>query len=146
MTVQRANKTHLDLLVPLFNAYRVYYKQPSNLDKAREFLSERIENEDSVIFIALDDDGAALGFTQLYPIFSSVSAQHIYVLNDIYVDSSRRGLGTGAALLNKAKEYATEKGAKRIELETDIGNPAQRLYERMGWVKDTKFYHFYWDV
>lgn len=100
----------------LFNAYRVFYKQESDLALENSFITQRLTNKDSVIFCAYDDNGIALGFTQLYPTFSSVSARASWVLNDLYVSSSARRLGAGKKLMEMAKLFAIEKNAKEIAL------------------------------
>jgi len=97
-----------------------------------------------VIFIALDEEGKGLGFTQLYPSFSSVSMQRVYILNDLFVSQSARGKGIGEALLQRAKEFAIETSSKGLTLETAIDNPAQHLYERLDWKKDTEVFHYTW--
>ncbi len=141
--ILQATSTHLEALTALFDAYRVFYKAKSDIDSAAAFLSKRLTNGDSAIFIAFID-GQAVGFTQIYPMFSSVSMQKLYVLNDLYVDSSHRGKGIGQALLNKGKEYTVANLGKSLILETDNDNPAQHLYERLGWQKDLKHLHYSW--
>ena len=92
-TVQRATIADLDALVPLFDGYRVFYAQPSDPALARRFLDERLRRDESVILIARDDgdeSGAALGFTQLYPMFSSVRAARTWILNDLFVAPAAR--------------------------------------------------------
>ena len=140
----RANKTHLSELVQLFDAYRIFYKETSDLSGAERFLSDRFEYEDSVIFVAIDEEDSLVGFTQLYPVFSSVSMQRLYILNDLYVSNKVRGRGIGNSLLDKAKEFVSSVGAKGMTLETAIDNPAQHLYERNGWKKDEAFFHYSW--
>ncbi len=146
MKIIKASKSNLDQIVPLFDGYRVFYKQPTDLERARTFLSERFEKEDSVIFMAISDDGEGMGFTQLYPSFSSVSTQGTYILNDLFVSAEHRKKGVGEALMERAKKFAKEKGAKGITLETDSNNPAQNLYERLGWKKDIRVFHFTWEI
>lgn len=141
----RAEKSHLSELIPLFEGYRVFYKQVSNPDGAKQFLTERMDNRESIIFIAYEDN-IATGFTQLYPCFSSVSMQRLFILNDLYVEKSSRAKGIGEALLNRAKEYAIAKGAKGLALETGKDNPAQKLYERLDWKLETKYLNYFWSV
>jgi GNAT superfamily N-acetyltransferase len=139
-TIRQATVADLDLLVPLFDAYRQFYRQPSDSDRARAFLLERFEHNQSVIFLAFEDD-VAVGFTQLYPSFSSASMARIFVLNDLFVARDARARGTGAALLHAAAEYGRRVGAVRLALSTEVSNTtAQPLYERMGWKRDTAFY------
>lgn len=144
MIITKATVEHLAELVKLFDAYRVFYDQKSDLLKAEKFLTERLENNDSLIYIALDDDGNGLGFTQLYPTFSSVSMQRFYILNDLFVIPEMRGKGIGESLLKTAQEFAKSSNYKGLALETAIDNPAQKLYERLGWERTTDFYHYFW--
>ncbi len=144
MTIINATSEHLDMLIPLFDGYRIFYKQASEPDKIREFLARRFEMNDTIFYLALDEEGEALGFTQLFPSFSSVSMQRLYILNDLYVAAKHRGKGVGEALLNRAKERAIRDGAKGLTLETGIDNPAQHLYERLDWKKDVDVFHYTW--
>lgn len=141
--IETATVNALDQITPLFDQYRVFYKQKSNLKAARSFLENRILNNESILFIAYLND-KAVGFTQLYPIFSSVSMQRSFVLNDLYVDSAYRKKKIGEALLNKAKQYCKAKSAKGLTLETSVENPAQKLYEKLGWIKDVDCFHYFW--
>jgi ribosomal protein S18 acetylase RimI-like enzyme len=145
--IKTAELTDLTEVSKLFDAYRVFYKQQSDIKLAQEFLKQRMENSESVIFYAIDESGKYLGFTQLYPIFSSVSAQRTWLLNDLYVDAKARGLGVGTKLLNRAKDYAKETGAKGVALETEISNTgAQKLYEHLNYEKDVEHFHYFLSV
>ncbi len=146
MKVIRATPDHLSQLSQLFDLYRVFYQQPSNLDAAKNFLKDRFLNSDSVIFIAIASDGTGLGFTQLYPSFSSVSMMSTYILNDLFVTSEARKKGVGEALMEKAKHFAISQGGKGLTLETAIDNPAQKLYLRLGFKKDSDVNHYTWEV
>ncbi|HEX6062114.1 MAG TPA: GNAT family N-acetyltransferase [Candidatus Limnocylindria bacterium] len=139
----RAELDDLDTLVPLFDAYRRFYGQPSDLTGARTFLADRFKRGESVIFLAVVD-GAIVGFTQLYPSFSSVSMKRLWVLNDLFVTADARKSGAGRALLERAERWAAETGAKGLTLSTQITNlGAQRLYEACGWTKDDEFLHYH---
>tara|TARA_R110002072_G_scaffold149458_1_gene297326 strand:- start:25311 stop:25778 length:468 start_codon:yes stop_codon:yes gene_type:complete len=146
MTIVLATTNNLENLSVLFNRYRVFYKQPSDIERAKQFLSERLLRKDSIIFMALSDAGEAMGFTQLYPSFSSVSTQRTYILNDLYVSEVHRNKGIGEALMERAKQFAISEGAKGITLETEVNNPAQHLYERLGWKKDDDKFHYTWEI
>jgi len=143
MTVRRATVDDVELVAPLFDAYRQFYRTPSDLNLARTFIRARLEKGESVIFIAVLANGTATGFTQLYPTFSSVSAAPILTLNDLFVGESARRLGVGKALLRAAAEYGRANGAVRLSLRTEVNNTtAQRLYETEGWKLETKFYSY----
>ena len=145
MEVIRATIENLDQVAPLFNGYRIFYKQPSDLEAARKFLTARFNKKDSEIFLALDDQGNGLGFTQLYPSFSSVKMQRVYILNDLFVAEKARGQGVGEAIMERAKQFARDEKCRGLTLETESDNPARKLYERLGWKEDT-FPHYTWEI
>jgi ribosomal protein S18 acetylase RimI-like enzyme len=136
-TVRRAVLDDLDQLVPLFDAYRQFYGQQSDIIAARQFLNDRLVRNESVVLIAEDGASRAVGFVQLYPTFSSILAAPMYVLSDLFVISIVRRRGVGTRLLVSAAESARMAGAVRLELATAITNiSAQRLYVALGWQKD----------
>lgn len=138
--IRQATVHDLDALVPLFDGYRQFYLQPSDLLRARTFLSERFAHHESLIFIACDAQGNGLGFTQLYPLFSSVRAARIYLLNDLFVASNARRRGVASALLTASADHARALGAASLSLSTAMDNtPAQALYESLGWRRDQGF-------
>jgi GNAT superfamily N-acetyltransferase len=132
-----------EVLAALFDGYRMFYGQPSDLARAAGFLRERIERGESSVLIALADDGAGLGFTQLYPLFSSVRAARIEILNDLFVAPGARGQGVGRALLRAAEGSARARGAVRLVLSTALDNhAAQALYAAAGWTRDDAFVEY----
>ncbi len=142
--VRRASLADLELIAPLFDAYRQFYDQMPDQALARAFLRERLERDQSVILLALRSDETAVGFTQLYPSFSSASARPIYILNDLFVDPAARRRGVGQRLLEAAGEFGRSEGAARLTLSTAQTNTtAQSLYEARGWRRDEVFltYH-----
>jgi ribosomal protein S18 acetylase RimI-like enzyme len=142
-TTRQAVFADLDALAPLFDAYRQFYGQTSDVKAARHFLQARFEAGQSVLFIA-EREGLALGFTQLFPSFSSVSMARVFVLDDLYVAEAARRQGVGEALLDMAAAYARALGAVRLSLSTAIDNlPAQALYEREGWARDQRFFAYH---
>jgi GNAT superfamily N-acetyltransferase len=140
---QITDLTYLKEVAIVFDLYRQFYKQPCNILLAERFLRERILGRESVIFAAFDGD-AIVGFTQLYPSFSSVSAQRSWVLNDLFVRESHRKYGIAAQIMNHAKDFAVQTHTKGLALETAEDNPAQHLYERLGWEKEAGFLHYFW--
>ena len=98
----------------MFDKYRVFYQQDSDLDLACSFLTTRLEKAESIIFVAETDQQQVLGLTQLFSRFSSVSAQRTWVLNDLYVLPENQGLGIGTHLLNQARKHATHTEAKGL--------------------------------
>ncbi|HEY0503987.1 MAG TPA: GNAT family N-acetyltransferase [Lysobacter sp.] len=142
LAIQRVTLANLDAVVPLFDAYRQFYEQPSDLPRARGWLEERLRREDAVILLATDD-GRAVGFTQLYPMFSSVRTGRLWILNDLYVAADARRSGAGRALLAAAEDFARDDGAVGITLETTSDNATARaLYRAAGWDEaQTQWYY-----
>lgn len=142
MKVFLANIKHLEALAVLFDQYRVFYDQPSDIDKARLFLQKRFDDRDSVIFAASSHD-LIVGFTQLYPSFSSVSMKRVWILNDLFVAPLHRNQGVALSLMAIAKQYAQDTEAIRISLSTQKTNhAAQALYASLGYERDEVFHHY----
>jgi ribosomal protein S18 acetylase RimI-like enzyme len=159
MEIIRANLEHLEHLVPLVDAYRQFYKQPPNPEAVRAYVKERLEHDDCVVFMAYRSDinhplsrivrgvrvegDTALGFTLLYPHWSTVALGHVWLLNDLFTTPQARRKGVGWALLEAAADFARADGAKRIWLRTAVDNyTAQALYEKFGMVRDVQFYRY----
>ena len=128
-------------MAPLFDAYRVFYGRPSDLKLAERFLLDRLGADESVIFgCRRCSTGLLVGFTQLYPSFSSASAGRIWILNDLFVTPDARRLGVGRVLIQAAHDHARETRALRVVLSTAHANQAaQALYESLGYVQDAEF-------
>lgn len=142
-----ATEADLQLVAPLFDAYRQFYGQAPDLALARRFLFDRLKRDESVVFAAFEHSGLcerALGFVQLYPSFSSVAAQRIWVLNDLFVIPSARRGGVGRRLMEQARAHALETGATRLVLETAAENRAAKsLYEALGYTCLNEASRFY---
>ncbi|ABA75299.1 GNAT family N-acetyltransferase [Pseudomonas fluorescens] len=149
MTLQalRATTIHLEAVAKLFDAYRGFYGQSSNLEQSRAFIAERMAGNESAIFLVEDESGEALGFVQLYPTFSSIDAHRTWLLSDLFTTPAARNRGVGRRLMNTARDFAVETGAKGLVLETATDNfTAQGLYESLGWVRDTGYYTYTLDL
>ncbi|WP_394237052.1 GNAT family N-acetyltransferase [Niallia oryzisoli] len=142
MEIYQATLEDVEGVSYLFDLYRVFYQQSSDVEGAKTYIKNRLESKESVIFIVKSKE-EYVGFTQLYPTFSSISMKRAWILNDLYVKGNARKQGIGEMLLHKAKEYAIETGAKSIALSTAPDNySAQRLYEKSGYVQDLQFLHY----
>ncbi|WP_085746003.1 GNAT family N-acetyltransferase [Pseudomonas sp. R45(2017)] len=149
MTLQalRATTIHLEAVAKLFDAYRGFYGQSSNLEQSRAFIAERMAGNESAIFLVEDESGEALGFVQLYPTFSSIDAHRTWLLSDLFTTPAARGRGVGRLLMNTARDFSIETGAKGLVLETATDNfTAQGLYESLGWIRDTGYYTYLLDL
>ncbi len=143
MEIVKAKPEHVSEVSRLFDLYRQFYECEPDLALATRFISERIEREESDIFVAVEGDTAG-GFVQLYPSFCSVDAVKIYILYDLYVDAGSRKLGIGEKLMNAATEWARNNGAARLDLLTENNNLAgQHLYEKLGYEKTNADFYAY---
>ena len=151
--IRIAHLDDLEQLAELFNAYREFYEEASDIGLARRFLQDRLSKKDSVIFVAESAAAATadnknqtqklIGFCQLYPTFCSVIAAPICVLYDLFVDANIRKAGAGKALMLAAHDYAANNDYARLDLTTAKTNlKAQSLYESLGWVRDDIFYTY----
>ena len=145
--VEHAATGNINELAVLFDQYRVFYQKATDVSAAAKFLTERIDANESVIYVAFDDRNVMTGFTQLYPLFSSTRMKRLWLLNDLFVDSNHRGKGISIALIERAKEHARQTGACGLMLETaktnEIGN---NLYPHAGFTLDKDHNYYSWDV
>jgi ribosomal protein S18 acetylase RimI-like enzyme len=142
-TIRQATPTDTTAIAPLFDAYRQFYGKPGDLELATRFIRERLANGESAVFLAEDEEGKAVGFVQLYPTFSSVSAARVFVLNDLFIAPEARRGSVARRLMDAAAGYARAQGAIRLSLSTGQTNSAaQSLYESEGWVRDETYYHY----
>ncbi|MCY7361059.1 MAG: GNAT family N-acetyltransferase [Ignavibacteria bacterium] len=151
MNIIKANIDCIEIAANLFDLYRQFYKQKSDVNSAKEFLTERITSNESVIYLALDEadeteetKNSGMGFVQLYPSFSSVSMKKMWILNDLFVHENYRRQGVAEALIEKSKQLAIETKAKGLVLETHNSNfDAQKLYNKTGFELYDEYFTFY---
>ena len=142
--IRRAESPDLEALVPLFDAYRAFFTGKP-MSGSREFLTERLRLQDSVVLMAFVDERPA-GFLQLYPLFSSWYATRIWFLSDLYVAEPFRNAGTGRQLVQAAQEFARDGGSRSIMVEIPHREPhLVRFYESLDFNRDRDFnlYRFY---
>lgn len=143
LIIRQADIRDVPDLTIMLDEYRRFYGCPEGVLAARQFLTERIQANESVVFVALEA-AKAVGFCQLYPSFSTVSLAKTFLLNDMFVVEAARTKGVATKLLDRVKAYAMEVGAVRITLSTQRSNEtAQRLYHAAGWQMDSTFFTFH---
>jgi ribosomal protein S18 acetylase RimI-like enzyme len=147
MKILRAEPKHVPEIARMFDLYRQFYDCDPDINTATQFINDRVLNNESVIFVAETINGFC-GFVQLYPSFCSVDAAKIFILYDLFVDSSARNNGVGALLMNQATGFARENGAVRLDLSTGVNNkPGQHLYEKLGYKRVLEdFYDYSLDI
>ncbi len=144
MQIARAEEAHIPGVARLFDLYRQFYDCDPDLALATRYISDRLKNQESTIFCAIDDADEVIGFVQLYPSFCSVDAIKIFILYDLYVAADIRNAGVGAALMNEATRFAKSEGAGRIDLLTGKDNHSgQHLYEKLGYKKVNEDFYAY---
>src|SRR5262245_58112387 len=146
IAIRRAAAPDVDHVAPLFDAYRQFYQQASDLDLARRYLADRLAADESVILVAETAGTGApepCGFTQLYPLFSSIACRPVWILSDLFVSRPFRRSGVGRQLMEAAHTFARQTGAAAVELDTAHTNTtAQALYESLGYRRDLEFRHY----
>ncbi len=146
VSIRKAGLRELEGLAVLFDAYRRFYGEASDVAAARRFLRRRLKGGESTVFLAYAGD-TLLGFTQLYPTFSSTRLKRLWILNDLFVVPAGRRRGVAAALIARARLLAADTGAEGLCLETAKTNrPAQRLYEKLGWKREREFYRYNYEL
>ncbi|HAI76835.1 MAG TPA: GNAT family N-acetyltransferase [Microscillaceae bacterium] len=145
--IREAQEQDLPALSHLFNAYRMFYQKPDEVEACRAFLEERLTQNESVIWVAEDPHHGLVGFVQLYPSFSSTRLRRIWVLNDLFVKPAFRGQNISKQLIGACKNLCIATNACGLVLETAIDNQiGNQLYPSDGFVLDTAFHHYYWNV
>jgi ribosomal protein S18 acetylase RimI-like enzyme len=143
VNIVRVGSNHIAEVGRLFDLYRQFYDCEADLALATQYIADRIDNNESIIFAA-EESTALSGFVQLYPSFCSVDAVKIFILYDLYVDATHRNIGIGAKLMNRATEFARAQGAARLDLLTAHSNkPGQHLYEKLGYQKVNQDFYAY---
>lgn len=147
MRIIQATLDYLPALAPIFDAYRVFYRKESDTTAALQFLLERLDQQDSIIFISLTDDGNINGFVQLYPLFSSTRMKKLWMLNDLFVLAEYRSQGISKALIEAAKALATKTNSCGLFLETEKNNAAANaLYKNTDFNLDGDHHYYSWEV
>ncbi|RDE86879.1 GNAT family N-acetyltransferase [Aggregatibacter kilianii] len=116
----KAEQWNLDILLPLFEEYRLSHSMAENPERTLTFLTNRIRFSESIFFLALDEDKKAVGFIQLYPRLSSLQLQRYWQLTDIFVRNISQKNDVYTALISKAKEFVSYTQSTRLTVEQDI--------------------------
>jgi ribosomal protein S18 acetylase RimI-like enzyme len=140
--VRQAVLADLARVTPLFDHYRQFQGQASDLAACEQFLRARLDHGETVLFLACVGD-QPLGLAQLYPIHSSVSLRRVFILNDLFVHAAGRRRGVAVALLDAVEAYAVSMGASSLRLNVTRDNvSAQALYEARQWQRDDHFFMY----
>lgn len=118
MEVIHCTNAHIDILSKLFNEYRIFYQQPSDVTSCRAFILQNLQQHRSKIFLLLDDQGQSFGFSQLYPSVCSISMRPYYYLSDLYIIQCARKKGYGRYLMKHISDHFTNQGVQRLTLDT----------------------------
>ena len=115
----KAEQWNLDILLPLFEEYRLSHGMAENPERTLTFLTNRIRFSESIFFLALDEDKKAVGFIQLYPRLSSLQLQRYWQLTDIFVRNISHKNDVYTALISKAKEFVSYTQSTRLTVEQE---------------------------
>ncbi|AZQ61276.1 GNAT family N-acetyltransferase [Flammeovirga pectinis] len=146
MQSRKASSVDYKKIALLFDQYRIFYNQKSDLKGAEEFIKNRLDNNESIIFVVEDTSHTMVGFVQLYPIFSSTRLKRLWLLNDLYVDEAERGKGCSILLLDEAKKHAVSTNSAGLILETEkVNKIGNNLYPRTGFQLDNDHNYYAWE-
>ena len=146
IVITRATMEHYKDVGALFDLYRQFYKYKTNLKASTKYIKDRINQNESFIFICFYKKEPA-GFVQLYETFDSLNINKKLILYDLYVDKKYRKNGIGRKLMDKAKKLAKFKKIQNIELSTAKNNKkAQSLYESLDYKRDKEYYNYFLDL
>lgn len=141
--IRQAVLDDLDAVSDLLDEFRQFQGKEPNLKACRDFLKERMNHGDSVVFLATLGS-RPVGFAQLYPSYSTTALARVFILNDLYVNSAGRRAGTASALLRAIEAFAWSLGACRVSLNVaQVNSAAQKLYQARGWSQDQEFFMFH---
>lgn len=144
MEIIKAQIRNLETVAELFDMYRQFYEQPPDIVAAREFIFQRMSNNESVIFLATNETGSGMGFVQLYPSYTSVGMKRMWILNDLFVHVNHRRKGVAEGLLDECKKLSDDTSAAGLILETRNSNtPARNLYVKYGFEYDTEHAYYF---
>ena len=143
--IRKATIEDLDQLSTLFDSYRVFYKKQSNVNEAKLFLTSRLTLNDSTILVA-ETAKVLVGFTQLYPSFSSTQMKPLLILNDLFVNSNYRSNGISKLLIENAKQIAKATSSSGLMLETEKSNTiGNQLYSSIGFELNQTNNFYFWE-
>jgi GNAT superfamily N-acetyltransferase len=112
--------------------------------RAAVALRQAIDSHDSVVLVA-DSGGQLVGFLTGYLDIHSVRFGYRAWIEDFAVHPGWRSQGIGKRMLDAAKEWARERGATHLELDSALArSDAHRFYEREG--AQTRSYSFGWQL
>lgn len=147
MKIRKAKLDDVERLSILFDGYRVFYKKQTDPAAALSFLTARISNSESEIFVAENEAAQLVGFVQLYPIFSSTRLKRLWLLNDLFVSQDQRGKGVSLALIERCKELCCSTDSCGMILETAKSNSiGNNLYHKTGFTLDSDHNYYEWET
>ena len=134
MKIFKAEQWNIEVLAPLFEAYRLANGMSENPDRTLTFLTNRIRFNESMFFVAVNENAQAVGFVQLYPRLSSLQLQRYWQLTDIFVKEDKHQTDIYAALISK--EFVRYTQSNRLVAE--LSQTQQNILEREGFKLNTK--------
>ncbi len=141
--IEAASAVDVNELVRLYIAYRVFYGEAPEQERAAAFIRDRVTQSSGRYFLAWNGDNA-IGFMHLMPSTNTLAMRPIWLLEDLYVDAPARGQGVATALLSYAEAFARGTGAERLTLATAHDNlAAQHIYQKLGYVREEHFLYFH---
>lgn len=116
----------------LFKAYIGFYESELPKEQYELTWSRLLDDAEPMHVLGAFDNGKLVGIVHAIFHRSTWLPDTTCYLQDLYVDASQRGKGTGEALIEKVALLARDKNAGRLYWLTQENNAkARRLYDRV---------------
>ncbi|MCZ1267216.1 MULTISPECIES: GNAT family N-acetyltransferase [Paenibacillus] len=134
--------THPNDVLPLsalMHEYVVgFYNNPWPGDQAIELLIKNLLDQQIGVQFVAEQDGELIGFATLYFTYSTMKANRVAIMNDLFVTEACREGEAEAKLFEHCQQYTREHGCAYMSWITAATNErAQQLFERLGAARGT---------
>ena len=121
------------MLADLFQLERDFTIDPI---KQKKGLSLLLENENSIMLVATNHEGALIGMCTGQLVVSTAEGGFSLWVEDVFVCTTYRRQGIASRLLDRLGAWAKSKGASRLQLLADTTNRlGLDFYRKIGWKK-----------
>ncbi|MGB7729071.1 MAG: GNAT family N-acetyltransferase [Candidatus Acidiferrum sp.] len=140
-SLEHATDADLDTLLLLMSHMQADdpWSEPFDLTTVRGNLVELLDNSHYGLAYLARDQQTAIGYLVICFDFSLEYRGKGAWIDELFVESSRRGQGIGTQLLDLAETASRESGAEFLHLEVNHGNRANELYRRRGFVDHDRY-------
>lgn len=132
--IRETRSDDLKPLTALMHDYVVgFYNNPWPGDQAIELLiNNLLEQQIGAQFVA-EEDGKLIGFATLFFTYSTMKAERVAIMNDLFIIEALREGEAETKLFARCQQYTQEHGCAYMSWITAVTNErAQQLFDRLG--------------